>query len=137
MNMPLILATLIRVASFLFGCFVLLVTMFFLLAGSAMPQETVPVVSPLILGFFLACLISSGFFYVAAMGKRFVLCLRHRIVAAFLLTPAFALGAKFLLDQNHPESLGESYFFFIPSLVVFLCTVWPWCFASAGSNTRE
>lgn len=135
MKPSLILAATIRVVSFLFGCFLILASI--TVASLGGPQETVPVLSPLLTLPLAACLLASGFFSVAIWGERMARSVRHRAITALLLMLPLAFGASQLLSPIHPEMRGQGLFFFLPALGALICTVWPWTWGAVRTASKN
>lgn len=130
-----ILAASIRIVSFLFGCFIIVASIPIAFIGGAMPQETIPAVSPLLTVPLAACVLASGFLSFALFGGRAVNSLRQRVITTLLLMLPLALGASQLLSTIHPEMRGIGLFLFVPASAALVCSLWP-CHASKSFDAR-
>jgi len=120
-----LLAAAARTISFLFGCLIIVASIPVALIGGAMQQETVPLVSPLLTVPLAACVLASGFLSFGIVGGSTANALKRRVITVLLLMLPLALGASYLLAPIHQQLRGQGLFFFVPALVVLLCTLWP------------
>lgn len=115
----------IRIAAFLFGCFVIIASIPLALIGATVPQETVPAVSPVLTVPLVACALAAGFLLFGIFGGGTASSPRKRLVTALLLVLPLASGAALLLAPAHQMLQNTGLFFFVPALVALFCTVWP------------
>jgi hypothetical protein len=95
------------------------------LLGGAAPSDTVPTMSPLLFVPLIACLMASGFFYVAILGQRLAGYRWHYWIADLLLTVPSATGIALLLSPEEQRLSFLGFVLFGPACVLFLCTIWP------------
>lgn len=115
----------IRILSFLFGCFIVVMSIPVAFIGGAAPQEAVPVISPLVTTPLAAFLLASGFLSFGVLGGAATSSRRQRSITALLLMLPLAFGAMMLLAPAHQMMRGMGLFFFVPASSALLCTVWP------------
>jgi hypothetical protein len=120
-----VFAYILRGAAFLFGCDIVLKSIFVALLGSAAPSDTVPTVSPLLIVPMIGCLMASGFFYVALSGQRLARSRLRCWIAVFLLAVPLTSGISFLATPEEQMLHATGFFLTAPACVLLLCTIWP------------
>jgi hypothetical protein len=120
-----VFAYILRGAAFLFGCYIVLKSIFVALIGGAAPNDTVPTVSPLLTAPVIGCLISAGFFYIAVSGQRLARSRRHYWIASLLLALPFTSGISLLVAPEEQMLHTTGFFLAVPPCFLFLCAIWP------------
>jgi hypothetical protein len=131
------LAASIRILSFLFGCFIVVLSIPVAFIGGAAPQDTVPLISPLVTTPLAAFLLASGFLSFGVFGGATTSSRWQRSITALLLMLPLAFGAMMLLAPAHQLLRGMGLFFFVPALVTLLCNVWPWGWRSGRKTANN
>ncbi|WP_322403166.1 hypothetical protein [Massilia luteola] len=130
-------AYILRGAAFLFGCYIVLKSIFIALIGGAAPSDTVPTVSPLLTVPLIGFLMASGFFYVAVLGQRLANSrLRYRIAGLLLAVP-LASGISLLATPEEQMLHATGFFLAAPACLLLLCAIWPLRLISVPSRPDD
>lgn len=124
MSTSALLAYAIRWLSLVYSGLVVMAASMLTLLGLSVPGEYAPTTSDYLFFPLTACIVQSGFIYIALSGRRLAGSRIRRAAGGVLLAIPLGLGGwGVVIAQHDMRSVG--LFFLLPAALLFVCAIWP------------